>query len=120
MNTAQQPMPPEQQPEDFMQPSEMTNLQKGPMGPLVDAVNTKQPILVQLRSNRKLYGIPKAIDRHWNMILESVLEMWSPNVKDGKPVKIESRKIDRLFLRGDNVISVYPNPTKGPEDMNQQ
>ena len=111
-------MPPEQQPEDFMQPSEMTNLQKGPMGPLVDAVNNKQPILVALRSNRKLYGYPKAVDRHWNMILESVHEIWSTETP-GKQSKIQTRFFSRLFLRGDNVICVYPNPTKAPENIDQ-
>lgn len=105
------------QPEDFMQPSEMTTLQSGPMGPLVDAVNNKQPVLIALRSNRKLIGIPKAIDRHWNMILENCTELWSPDSKNGKPVQVQTRKIQRLFLRGDNVICVYPNPTNGYEPV---
>ena len=110
------PQPPsaetDPQPEDFMQPSEMTMLKSGPMGPLIDAVNNKMPILIALRSNRKLYGIPKAVDRHWNIIIENCTELWSPEAKDGKPVTIQQRKINRLFLRGDNIICVYPNPKK--------
>lgn len=107
------------QPEDFMQPSEMTTLKEGPMGPLVDAVNNKQLVLIALRSNRKLLGVPKAVDRHWNMILENCTEFWSPDSKNGKPVQIISRKISRLFLRGDNVICVYPNP-KSDLDEDQE
>ncbi|OHT04695.1 Sm protein [Tritrichomonas foetus] len=114
MNSEEASRQPQQDPlpEDFMQPSEMATLKNGPMGPLVDAVNNKQPILIALRSNRKLYGIPKAIDRHWNIIIESCTELWSPESKDGKPVNIQKRKINRLFLRGDNVICVYPNPKR--------
>lgn len=108
-------LPPEQNPEDFMQPSEMATLQRGPMGPLVDAVNNKMPILIALRSNRKLYGYPKAIDRHWNMILESCYEIWSAEPREGRPARTQTRFFSRLFLRGDNVVCVYPNPKRVPD-----
>lgn len=99
------------QPEDAMIPSEMTNLQAGPMGPIVKAVYDKEPILIALRSNRKLYGYIKAVDRHWNMILEGVIEVTPTPQKPGQPPSAPiQRRINRLFLRGDNVICVYPNP----------
>ena len=98
-------------PEDFYQPSEMTTLSEGPMKPLVDAVNEKQSLLIALRSNRKLIGTPKAVDRHWNMILENCREFWSRSTKNGEAPVVQTRRIPRLFLRGDNIICVYPNPT---------
>lgn len=98
-------------PEDYLQPSEISKLENGPMGPLVEAVRSGHRVLVALRSNRKVYGDLKAIDRHWNMVLENVFEIWSPQpTSDKKTVKPQTRRIKCLFLRGDNVICAYPNP----------
>ena len=36
-----------------------------------------QQVLISCRNNRKLLGRVKAFDRHCNMILENVKEMWS-------------------------------------------
>ena len=94
-----------------MTPSELETIDKGPMEPLVEAVKTGQRVLVALRSNRKLYGELKAIDRHWNMILENAVEIWSPDpTSSRKHVTPQRRDIKCLFLRGDNVICVCPNP----------
>ena len=99
-------------PEDMMIPSEMKSLETGPMGPLVTAVYDKQPILVALRSNRKLYGFVKAVDRHWNMILEHCIEISQEPSRPSAPTPTPKRRqINRLFLRGDNVVCVFPNPT---------
>jgi small nuclear ribonucleoprotein D2 len=105
---------PDPQPEDFLKPSEMATLEKGPMAPLADAVKLGHRVLIALRSNRKLYGDLKAVDRHWNMILENAYEMWSSDT--GPHTRVQTRRIKRLFLRGDNVICVYPNPTRVPDD----
>lgn len=114
----------EQQPEDFMQPSEMSNLMSGPMSLVVDAVRNKMPILVNLRSNRKVLGIPKAVDRHWNIILEQTREFWSTEERDKKTgasfPKVHHRNLGRIFLRGDNVICVVPNPQGNVTEEDQQ
>ena len=52
----------------------------------------------------------KAFDRHCNMVLENVKEMWTetPRLSDGKkgrPVN-KDRFISKMFLRGDSVILV--------------
>ena len=100
------------QPEDSMELSEMASLSRGPMAPIVTAVYEKQPIIVSLRSNRKLHGYIKAVDRHWNMILEQVIEITPQKISKAGETQSEprTRKINRLFLRGDNVICVFPNP----------
>jgi small nuclear ribonucleoprotein D2 len=103
-------------PEDFLKPGEMSLLETGPMAPLVEAVKLGHRVLIALRSNRKLYGELKAVDRHWNMILENCFELWSPSGSGSHP-QVQTRRLKRLFLRGDNVICVYPNPTRVPESF---
>lgn len=49
---------------------------------LVDMVPIRQPdddaqVLINCRNNHKLLGRVKAFDRHCNMILENVTEMWT-------------------------------------------
>jgi len=56
----------------------------------------------------------KAFDRHFNMVLEDVCEMWTemPKKSKGKkahPVNRE-RFLNKIFLRGDSVILVLTNP----------
>jgi small nuclear ribonucleoprotein (snRNP)-like protein len=51
-------------PKDFLKPSEMATLETGPMAPLVAVVKLGHRVLSALRSNRKLYGELKAVDRH--------------------------------------------------------
>ena len=49
-----------------------------------------------------------------NMVLESVLEMWTEMPKKGKGKRArpqnKERYIPKLFLRGDSVIIVIKNP----------
>ena len=91
--------------EDNLEEDEMQSMEHGPMAPLITAVHENQPILVALRSSRKLIGSVKATDRHWNLIMENATELWT-----GKDKRIHRRNIGRLFVRGDNVISIVPNP----------
>jgi small nuclear ribonucleoprotein D2 len=79
-----------------------------PLGVLVNAVRDKATILVSCRNNRKLFGRVKAFDRHFNMVLENVREVWT-DTKTGKP-EHRDRFLNKVFLRGDNVILVLPNP----------
>ena len=57
----------------------------------------------------------KAFDRHCNMVLENVKEIWTETPKSGKGVKKarpmnKERYISKMFLRGDSVIIVLRNP----------
>ncbi|KAG2535483.1 hypothetical protein PVAP13_9NG116946 [Panicum virgatum] len=58
-----------------------------------------------------LLGHVRAFDRHCNMVLENVREMWTEIPKTGKgkkkalPVN-KDRFISKMFLRGDSVIIV--------------
>ncbi|KAA8492915.1 Small nuclear ribonucleoprotein Sm D2 [Porphyridium purpureum] len=86
---------------------------EGPLSLLLDAVKMELPVLINLRSNRKLFARVKAFDRHFNMVLVDVKEMWQETVKTkgekAGPVMRE-RFISKMFLRGDSVILVLKNP----------
>ncbi|RXM95845.1 Small nuclear ribonucleoprotein Sm D2 [Acipenser ruthenus] len=77
--------------------------------------NALTQVLINCRNNKKLLGRVKAFDRHCNMVLENVKEMWTEVPKSGKgkkkskPVN-KDRYISKMFLRGDSVIVVLRNP----------
>jgi small nuclear ribonucleoprotein D2 len=81
---------------------EVFEFHNGPLSVLNTAVN-----------NRKLLARIKAFDRHSNMVLINVKEMWtetpmSASGKKGKPIN-KDRFISKMFLRGDNVVLVLRN-----------
>ncbi|POY72057.1 hypothetical protein BMF94_4927 [Rhodotorula taiwanensis] len=85
-------------------------ISQGPLSVLQTAVRTGSQVLVALRNNRKLLGKIKAFDRHSNMVLENVKEMWTevPKGKGRKPVN-KDRFVSKMFLRGDSVVLVLRN-----------
>jgi small nuclear ribonucleoprotein D2 len=93
-------------------------LTNGPLSLLRDAVLSHQQVLINMRNNRKLLGRVKAYDKHMNMVLESVKEMWTEGGAKGKGAKKsktvnKDRFIPKLFIRGDGVILVLKNPLGG-------
>ncbi|XP_024012885.1 small nuclear ribonucleoprotein Sm D2 isoform X3 [Eutrema salsugineum] len=87
----------------------------GPLSVLMMSVKNNTQVLINCRNNRKLLGRVRAFDRHCNMVLENVREMWTEVPKTGKgkkkalPVN-RDRFISKMFLRGDSVIIVLRNP----------
>ncbi|KAK4752106.1 hypothetical protein SAY87_020904 [Trapa incisa] len=87
----------------------------GPLSVLMMSVKNNTQVLINCRNNRKLLGRVRAFDRHCNMVLENVREMWTEVPKTGKgkkkalPVN-KDRFISKMFLRGDSVIIVLRNP----------
>lgn len=82
----------------------------GPLSVLQSAVQNHSQVLISLRNNKKLLARVKAFDRHSNMVLENVKEMWTERPvnskgQKGKPVN-RDRFISKMFLRGDSVILV--------------
>ena len=71
-------------------------------------------ILINCRNNKKLLGRVKAFDRHCNMVLENVKEIWVETPKKGKgkgsKAVMKERFIPKMFLRGDSVIIICRNP----------
>lgn len=94
---------------------EAEQLNNGPFQLLKSSVIERVPILVKCRHNKMIYGRVKAFDKHFNLLMEDVVETWFaiPQHLKGTPgaQKIpQTRTISKLFLRGDGVILIVKNP----------
>ena len=89
---------------------------EGPLSLLKDAVKKNSQILVYCRNNSKILARIRAFDRHMNMVLENVCEIWTEVSKGNKGKKThpknKERFISKMFLRGDSVILVLKNPNE--------
>jgi small nuclear ribonucleoprotein D2 len=100
---------------DELEKKEEEEFRTGPLSVLTTSVKTNSQVLINVRNNHKLLGRVKAFDRHCNMILENVTEMWTEIPKTGKgkkgsrPVN-KDRFVNKMFLRGDSVVLVLRNP----------
>jgi len=108
-------------PKSEMTPEELAKREEeefttGPLSVLTQSVRNNTQVLINCRNNRKLLARIKAFDRHCNMVLENVKEMWTEQPKSGKGQKKKGkavnkdRYISKMFLRGDSVILVLKNP----------
>ncbi|CAI0469700.1 unnamed protein product [Linum tenue] len=88
-------------------PSKEEEFSTGPLSVLMMSVKNNTQVLINCRNNKKLLGRVRAFDRHCNMVLENVREMWTE--KKAQPVN-KDRFISKMFLRGDSVIIVLRNP----------
>ncbi|KAJ9511000.1 hypothetical protein QJQ45_027878 [Haematococcus lacustris] len=62
---------------DDLEKKEEEEFRTGPLSVLTTSVKTNSQVLINCRNNHKLLGRVKAFDRHCNMILENVTEMWT-------------------------------------------
>jgi len=106
-------------PKSEMTPEELAKAEQeefdtGPLSVLTQSVKNNTQVLINCRNNKKLLGRVKAFDRHCNMVLENVKEMWTEVPRTGKGKKAKpvnkDRFISKMFLRGDSVILVLRNP----------
>ncbi|ELW65462.1 Small nuclear ribonucleoprotein Sm D2 [Tupaia chinensis] len=106
-------------PKSEMTPEELQKWEEeefntGPLSELTQSVKNNTQVLINCCNNKKLLGRVKAFDRHCNMVLENVKEMWTEVPKSGKGKKSKpvnkDRYISKMFLRGDLVIVVLQNP----------
>lgn len=82
----------------------------GPLSLLTSCVRDNTQVLISCRNNRKLLGRVRAFDRHCNLVMESVREMWPETTKKGNTPINKDRYIPKLFVRGDSIIMVLKNP----------
>ncbi|ODN05706.1 putative small nuclear ribonucleoprotein Sm D2 [Orchesella cincta] len=107
-------------PKSEMTPEELAKREEeefstGPLSILTSSVKNNTQVLINCRNNKKLLGRVKAFDRHCNMVLENVKEMWTESPRSGKGRKKakavnKDRFISKMFLRGDSVVLVLKNP----------
>ncbi|KAK0635219.1 hypothetical protein B0T17DRAFT_515667 [Bombardia bombarda] len=74
----------------------------GPLSILQTAVRSHTQVLISLRNGRKILARVKAFDRHMNLVLENVKEMWTEtprlaNGKKGKPTN-KDRFISKMYI----------------------
>ncbi|XP_015599665.1 probable small nuclear ribonucleoprotein Sm D2 [Cephus cinctus] len=107
-------------PKSEMTPEELAKREEeefntGPLSVLTQSVKNNTQVIINCRNNKKLLGRVKAFDRHCNMVLENVREMWTEQPRTGKGKKTnpvnKDRFISKMFLRGDSVILVVRNPS---------
>ena len=63
---------------------EKDNFDVGPLSVLQKCVKDNSQVLINCRNNRKILARVKAFDRHSNMVLENVREMWTEVPHGGK------------------------------------
>ncbi|CAA0832016.1 Small nuclear ribonucleoprotein family protein [Striga hermonthica] len=63
--------------EDVPGKNEEEEFHTGPLSVLMMSVKNNTQVLINCRNNRKLLGHVRAFDRHCNMVLENVREMWT-------------------------------------------
>ena len=90
--------------------NETEDFSKGPLSILMNSVTKNTQILISLRNNHKLLARVKAFDRHCNMVLENVKELWTETNRKCGSATHKDRYIGKMFLRGDNVVIVVANP----------
>ena len=101
---------------------EQYEISQGPLSVLQQSVRNHTQVLISLRNNKKLLARVKAFDRHSNMVLENVKEMWTevvrcPALTPAEKQEQEARQrasplrspqkdrfISKMFLRGDSVV----------------
>ncbi|QPG72850.1 mRNA splicing protein [Brettanomyces nanus] len=100
--------------EKELQDLEEYEFEHGPMKLLTQAVQKNTTVLISLRNNHKLIAKVKAFDRHCNMILENVKEIWNePAPNDKKKKVLRERFVLKMFLRGDSVIVILNHNETG-------
>src|SRR3989338_972623 len=90
----------------------------GPMALLLESVRKNTPVLIFCRNNHKLLARVNAFDRHFNMVLENVKDLWTEVQRgsgtDGEGGRSKAvtrdRYIAKMFLRGDSVVLVLRDP----------
>jgi small nuclear ribonucleoprotein D2 len=95
---------------------------EGPLSVLKEAVKKNSQILIYCRNNRKILAKIRAFDRHMNMVLEAVHEIWTELSKGkGKKATPKNRErfISKMFLRGDSVILALKNPNEKAEEKDK-
>jgi len=63
--------------------------------------------IIFLRNNKKIIANIKAFDKHFNLILDNIRELWNQNNNKGK-LQFKERYIGKMILRGDSIILIMP------------
>lgn len=78
---------------------------KTPYGLLLKTIILNKIVVIFVRNNKKLIGYIRAFDRHMNLILEHVKEVWT-TISTNHSIIHHERFILKMILRGDSVILI--------------
>lgn len=97
----------------------ISNLLTGPLKLLCEAVEEDKEIILSLRNNHKMYCKIKAFDKHCNILIYNVKEVWTVKSWESKTHVTKERYISQAFLRGDNIIMIVkcPGKKKGNQEV---
>ena len=90
----------------------VSNLLTGPLKLLCEAVEENREVIISLRNNHKMYANVKAFDKHCNILIYNIKEVWSEKNWENKTHVSKERYIGQAFLRGDNIIMIVKCPPK--------
>lgn len=90
-----------------MNPDIKLPFSRSPMSLISKIIQEKNLAIIFLRNNKKIIAKIKAFDKHFNLILESVRELWNDNRKRIS-MTFKERHIGKMILRGDSVILIIP------------
>ena len=80
---------------------------KSPMSLVSRIIQKKNLAIIFLRNNKKIIAKIKAFDKHFNLILEDIKELWNEDT-DKVPITFKERHIGKMILRGDSIILILP------------
>jgi len=63
--------------------------------------------IIFLRNNKKIIANIRAFDKHFNLILDNIRELWNQNNNKGI-LQFKERHIGKMILRGDSIILIMP------------
>lgn len=89
-------------PKSELTPEELQKLEEeefntGPLSVLTQSVKNNTQVLINCRNNKKLLGRVKAFDRHCNMVLENIKEMWTGKNRLDNSSKNIRKKFIKIF-----------------------
>jgi len=85
--------------------SDISNCDRSPMALLSTIIRGDKLAIIFLRNNKKIVSKIKAFDKHFNLILENIKEVWNQHTNKGTLV-FKERHIGKMILRGDSVILI--------------
>ena len=80
---------------------------------MTQSVKNNTKVLINCRNNKKLLGRVKAFDRHCNMVLENVKEMWTEVPRTGKGKKKVIFFKFNMFIRQQYFLSSEQTSQQG-------
>ncbi|KAK1385146.1 Small nuclear ribonucleoprotein Sm D2 [Heracleum sosnowskyi] len=97
--------------EDVPTKTEEEDFNTGPLSVLMMSVKNNTQVLINCRNNKKLLGRVRAFDRHCNMVMENVREMWTELPKAGTPSEVMGTNLELLVGGEELYLIIYLSTT---------